>query len=74
MIQWLKALLSQSRQASSSRVLQAFIAISVTIMLFIVLAHNQWYIHDNTRLVLLTLIGAGATGYVSSKLMEGKGE
>ena len=74
MIDWVKKLLSQDKTASSSRALQAFIAISVTAMLWVVLAKQGWYVHDNVRLVLITLIGAGATGYVSGKLMEGKGE
>ena len=43
-------------------------------MLWVVLAKQGWYVHDNTRLVLITLIGAGASGYVTNKLMEGKGE
>lgn len=74
MMTWLKKLLSQDKTASSSRALQAFIAISVTAMLWVVLAKQGWYVHDNTRLVLITLIGAGASGYVTNKLMEGKGE
>ena len=74
MMVWLRKLLSQNKDASSSRTLQAFIAVSVVAMLWVVLAKQGWFIHDNTRLVLITLIGAGATGYATGKIMEGKGE
>ena len=74
MMAWLRKLLSQDKTASSSRALQAFIAVSVTAMLWVVLAKQGWFIHDNTRLVLITLIGAGATGYATGKIMEGKVE
>lgn len=74
MMAWLRKLLSQEKTASSSRALQAFIAVSVVAMLWVVLAKQGWFIHDNTRLVLITLIGAGATGYATGKIMEGKGE
>lgn len=74
MMKWIQKLLSQDKTASSSRALQAFIAVSVTAMMWVVLAKNSWYVHDNVRLVLLTLIGAGATGYATGKIMEGKGE
>lgn len=74
MMAWIKKLLSQNSEASSSRALQAFIAVNVTAMLWAVLAVNHWYVHDNTRLVLLTLITGGAGAYITNKLMEGKGE
>ena len=74
MMTWLKKLLSQDKTSSSSRALQAFIAINVVAMMWAVLAINKWYVHDNTRLVLLTLITGGAGAYITNKLMEGKGE
>ena len=74
MMAWLRKILSQDKSASSSRALQAFIAVSVVAMLWVVLAKQGWFIHDNTRLVMITLIGAGATGYATGKIMEGKGE
>lgn len=74
MMAWLRKLLSQDKTASSSRALQAFIAVSVVAMLWVVLSKQGWFIHDNTRLVLITLIGAGATGYATGKIMEGKVE
>ena len=74
MMAWLRKLLSQEKTASSSRALQAFIAVSVVAMLWVVLAKQGWFIHDTTRLVLITLLGAGATGYATGKIMEGKGE
>ena len=74
MMAWLSTLLSQDKSASSGRALRAFIAVSVVALLWVVLAKQGWFIHDNTRLVLITLIGAGATGYATGKIMEGKGE
>ena len=74
MMNWIKKLLSQDKEASSSRALQAFIAVNVTAMLWVILAKQGWYVQDNTRLVLLTLITGGAGAYITNKLMEGKGE
>lgn len=70
MMDWLRKLLSQNGEASSSRTLQAFIAVNVTAILWMVIYHSHWLVTDNVRLVMLTLIGAGATGYGIGKLKE----
>lgn len=69
---WLGKGLSGDSAVSNSRVLQTFIVINLITILWLVVGHAQWVLSDNTRLVMLTLITAGAGGYVANKLMEGK--
>jgi hypothetical protein len=68
LINWIKTMLSSSRSASNSRLLQTLIVGNLLIMLWIVLWFATWRIEDNVRLVLICLIVSGAGVGVAGKL------
>lgn len=69
---WLARNLSNDRTASNSRVLQTVIVINLVVILWIVVAKSTpaWTLSDNVRLVMLTLITAGAGSYMVGKAAE----
>lgn len=73
LLEWVKKNLSNEPAASNSRVLQTVIVLNLTAILWIVMAKSNpaWTISDNTRLVMLTLITAGAGSYIANKATGG---
>lgn len=70
---WLAKNLSSDSTSSNSRALQSIIVVNIVVMLWFVLVKAHWYIHDNTRLVLVCLIVSGAGGYIGGKWAPEKG-
>lgn len=71
-IGWLNRNLSSDPTSSNSRVLQTVIVVNIVPLMWLVVAHANWQVSDNARLVLLTLITAGAGSYVAAKVTQEK--
>lgn len=73
LLELVKRNLSNDPTASNSRVLQTVIVLNLITILWIVMAKSNpaWTISDNTRLVMLTLITAGAGSYIANKATGG---
>ena len=73
LLEWVKKNLSNDPASSNSRVLQTVIVLNLVAILWIVMAKSNpaWTISDNTRLVMLTLITAGAGSYIANKATGG---
>lgn len=67
-LDWVGRNLSNDSSSSSSRVLQTLIVLNVVVIVWLVVAKANWTITDNVRLIVLTLITAGAGSYIANKL------
>lgn len=71
-LNWIGKLISTDLTTSSSRLLQTIIVLNLVIILWLVVAHANWTITDNVRLIAISLIVSGAGSYMVGKTVEGK--